>query len=86
MKKLVFSVLAAAAVIVGCSKSDYEELRKKTDELDARVTALEDLQKMMWDNIQALQQIVNSAEFDYVTGVKALEDGSGYVITVRISQ
>ena len=51
MKKLVFSVLAAAAVIVGCSKSDYEELRKKTDELDARVTALEDLQKMMWDNI-----------------------------------
>lgn len=85
MKKLVFSVLAAAAVIVGCSKSDYEELRKKTDELDARVTALEDLQKMMWDNIQALQQIVNSADFDYVTGVKALEDGSGYEITFRKS-
>lgn len=85
MKKFVVCMLAAAAIFAGCSKSDYEDLKKKTDDLSARVTALEDLQKVMWENIQALQAIVNGADFDYVTGVKALEDGSGYEITFKKS-
>lgn len=83
MKRIIFSVLAAAAIFAGCSKSDYEDLKQKTDDLAARVTALEDLQTVMWENIQALQAIVNGADFDYVTGVKALEDGSGYEITFK---
>lgn len=85
MRKLLFCLVAAAAILAGCNKSEIDALKKTTDDLDARVTALEDLQKTMWDNIQALQAIVNSADFDYVTGVKALEDGSGYEISFKKS-
>lgn len=85
MKRLLFCLIAAASILAGCNRSDYDALKKKTEDLEARVTALEDLQKTMWDNIQALQAIVNSADFDYVTGVKALEDGSGYEISFKKS-
>lgn len=85
MKRILFCLCAAAMMLAGCNKSDIDSLEKKTADLDARVTALEDLQKTLWDNIQALQAIVNSADFDYVTGVKALEDGSGYEISFKRS-
>lgn len=78
-------MVAAATFMTGCNMSEIDALKKTTEDLDARVTALEDLQKTMWDNIQALQAIVNSADFDYVTGVKALEDGSGYEISFKKS-
>lgn len=59
MKHLFLFLFVAAAVMTGCNGDDIDELRDKTNALDERVTALEDMQKTLWDNIQALQAIIN---------------------------
>lgn len=83
MKHLFLFLMVVASVMTGCNNDDIDELRAKTDDLDARVTALEEMQQTLWDNIQALQAIINDASFDYVTGVTALADGSGYQLTFK---
>lgn len=85
MKYLFLFLFVIASVMTGCNNDDIDELRAKTNELDERVTALEDMQKTLWDNIQALQEIINDASFDYVTSVTALSDGSGYQLTFKRS-
>ena len=85
MKHLFLFLFVVAAVMTGCNGDDIDELRDKTNALDERVTALEDMQKTLWDNIQALQAIINDASFDYVTSVTALADGSGYQLTFKRS-
>lgn len=85
MKKIFLLLCVVASVMTGCNNDDIDELRDKTNQLEERVKALEDMQKTLWDNIQALQAIINDASFDYVTGVTALADGSGYQLTFKRS-
>ena len=88
--KRFFGFLAAAAVLLlaGCSK--YDELAGRVDDLDRRVTTLEDLCRQMNENIQGLQGLVAALEQnDFVTGVTpVVRDGStvGYTITFSKSE
>ncbi len=83
MKKTIFFLLAVLCLLGACRNGDIDDLQSRTDSLEVRVSALEDMQKDMWQNIQSLQQIINDASFDYVTGVTPLADGSGYQIAFK---
>ena len=83
MKKTIFFLLAVLCLLGSCRNGDIDDLQERTDSLEVRVSALEDMQKDMWQNIQALQQIINDASFDYVTAVTPLADGSGYQIAFK---
>lgn len=83
MKKTIFFLLAVLCLLGACRNGDIDDLQSRTDSLEVRVSALEDMQKDMWQNIQALQQIINDASFDYVTAVTPLADGSGYQIAFK---
>lgn len=83
MKKTIFLLLAVLCLLGACRNGDIDDLQERTDSLEVRVSALEDMQKDMWQNIQALQQIINDASFDYVTAVTPLADGSGYQIAFK---
>lgn len=75
MKKILALLLIVAATMSGCMKKDLDDIRK-------RLTQLEDWQKSVNDDIATLQSLVAAIEDnDFVTGVTALADGSGYVIT-----
>lgn len=83
MKKTIFLLLAVLCLLGACRNGDIDDLQERIDSLEVRVSALEDMQKDMWQNIQALQQIINDASFDYVTAVTPLADGSGYQIAFK---
>jgi hypothetical protein len=77
--------MATLLIVVGCSKYDDSELTGRVDNLENRVTALEELCKQMNTNITSLQTIVNALQNnDYVTSVTPImQDGVeiGYTIT-----
>ncbi len=86
MKRLLsYFLMAALLIVVGCSKYDDSELTGRVDNLENRVTALEELCKQMNTNITSLQTIVNALQNnDYVTSVTPImQDGVeiGYTIT-----
>lgn len=61
---------------------DDSELRGDIENLDSRITALEEWQKSVNTDIRSLQSLVEALEDkDYVTAVTPLEDGTGYVIS-----
>jgi Leucine-rich repeat (LRR) protein len=82
MKKALTVFLAVFAIVVGGCK-DYQN---DIDALDKRVTALETWQKSVNADITSIKTVVNALEEkDYVTGVSALTDGTGYTITFQNS-
>ena len=70
--KYIFQILATVILIfsLGGCKYDDSELTGRVDNLENRVTALEELCKQMNTNITSLQTIVNALQNnDYVTSV-----------------
>jgi hypothetical protein len=78
MKKITLFILAAVAMVfAGCKNYDSD-----IDDINARLSKLEAWQESVNTNISSLQTIVTALQGkDYVTGVVALSDGSGYQIT-----
>ena len=86
MKKLFIAMVAAIGLLaVGCSKYDDTELKGRVDNLETRVTKLEELCKQMNTNISSMQTLVTALQNnDFVTGVADVKEGGvvvGYIIT-----
>lgn len=96
MKKQFFGTGTIRKVWIACSMvcacmfglsscgDDYDdsELRGDIENLEGRITALEEWQKSVNTDIRSLQSLVEALEDkDYVTAVTPLEDGTGYVIS-----
>lgn len=87
MKMKLWTLLAALATlfIVSCS-DDYDDtaIKGQINDLENRVTALEQLCQQMNTNISSLQTIVNALqERDYITSVTPIKEGDaviGYTI------
>lgn len=81
MKKIVAVILALAALF-SCDKYDDSAVRSDIDDLQSRVTALEQQCRLMNGNISALQALVSAVQGrDCVVSVADLSDGTGYSIT-----
>lgn len=86
MKKLL-CFLFAVSILSGCG-DDYDDsaLTGRVDDLENRVTKLEELCKQMNTNISSLQALVNALQDnDYITGVTPItKDGEtiGYTISL----
>ena len=74
----IWAVLLLTGIFFGmgsCMKEDIDDIRKELQKQDQRLSNLE-------TNIQSLQSLIEALEDkDYVTGVTALTDGTGYIIT-----
>ncbi|MDE6286816.1 MAG: hypothetical protein K2L99_07475, partial [Muribaculaceae bacterium] len=86
MKKLIFSLCAVVALILGaCEKYDDGPLTNRVDNLEQRVSALETLCKQMNTNIASLQTLVDALQQnDAITSVTPVYEGSevvGYTIS-----
>lgn len=80
--KFIFASTVAALLFtaVSCSYDDTE-LKNKVDDLDKRLTELEQTVKSINDNVGSLMTIVNALEKEVkIDKVVNLEDGSGHVI------
>jgi hypothetical protein len=82
MKKITLFILAAVAMVfAGCQDYDSD-----IDNINARLSNLENWQTAINNNISSLQTIVTALQNkDYVTGVVTLNDGTGYQITFKNS-
>ena len=91
MKKLwsMFAILAAL-FIVSCS-DDYDDtaIKNQINDLENRVTSLEQLCQQMNTNISSMQTILNALqERDYITSVTPIKEGDaviGYTINFAIN-
>ena len=86
IRKVWIACTMVCACMFGLSScgDDYDdsELRGDIENLDSRITALEEWQKSVNTDIRSLQSLVAALEDkDYVTAVTPLEDGTGYVIS-----
>lgn len=86
IRKVWIACSMVCACMFGLSScgDDYDdsELRGAIENLDSRITALEEWQKSVNTDIRSLQSLVEALEDkDYVTAVTPLEDGTGYVIS-----
>lgn len=86
IRKVWIACSMVCACMFGLSScgDDYDdsELRGDIENLDSRITALEEWQKSVNTDIRSLQSLVEALEDkDYVTSVTPLEDGTGYVIS-----
>lgn len=83
MKTKFFFASTVAALLftaVSCSYDDTE-IKSKVDELDGRVTKLEEAVNSINTNVGSLMTIVNALEKEVkIDKVVALEDGSGHII------
>ena len=78
------SMVCACMFGLSACGDDYDdsELRGDIENLEGRITALEEWQKSVNTDIRSLQSLVAALEDkDYVTAVTPLEDGTGYVIS-----
>lgn len=85
--KRILSLLAIATSIVlfSCSGYDDTEIVNRVENLEDRVTALEELCQRMNSDIAALQTIVDALDKrDYITAVEEIEEG-GVVVGYTIS-
>lgn len=81
---IVCSMVCACMFGLSSCGDDYDdsELRGGIENLEGRITALEEWQKSVNTDIRSLQNLVAALENkDYVTAVTPLEDGTGYVIS-----
>ena len=86
IRKVWIACSMVCACMFGLSScgDDYDdsELRSDIENLEGRITALEEWQKSVNTDIRSLQNLVAALEDkDYVTAVTPLEDGTGYVIS-----
>ena len=86
IRKVWIACSMVCAYMFGLSScgDDYDdsELRSDIENLEGRITALEEWQKSVNTDIRSLQSLVAALEDkDYVTAVTPLEDGTGYVIS-----
>lgn len=86
IRKVWIACSMVCACMFGLSScgDDYDdsELRGDIENLEGRITALEEWQKSVNTDIRSLQNLVAALEDkDYVTAVTPLEDGTGYVIS-----
>ena len=86
IRKVWIACSMVCACMFGLSScgDDYDdsELRGDIENLEDRITALEEWQKSVNTDIRSLQSLVTALENkDYVTAVTPLEDGTGYVIS-----
>lgn len=82
MKKYVSLLFVVAVICFGCDKYDDSAVRSDIDDLQSRVTALEQQCQMLNRNISALQALVAAVQGrDCVVSVSDLSDGTGYSIT-----
>lgn len=80
--KFIFASTVAALLFtaVSCSYDDTD-IKSKVDELDGRVTKLEEAVNSINTNVGSLMTIVNALEKEVkIDKVVALEDGSGHII------
>lgn len=80
--RFIFASTVAALLFtaVSCSYDDTE-IKSKVDELDGRVTKLEEAVYSINTNVGSLMTIVNALEKEVkIDKVVALEDGSGHII------
>ena len=79
--------MATLLIVVGCSKYDDSELTGRVDNLENRVTALEELCKQMNTNITSLQTIVNALQNNHdassVTPIMQESDIYHYQIIIQ---
>lgn len=81
---IVCSMVCACMFGLSSCGDDYDdsELRGDIENLESRITAIEEWQKSVNTDIRSLQNLVEALEDkDYVTAVTPLEDGTGYVIS-----
>ena len=87
MKRLL--TLLLASVLFGCGENyDDSALTGRVDDLENRVTKLEELCKQMNTNISSLQTLVNALQDnDYITGVTPItKDGETIGYTISFAQ
>ena len=82
MKKFLFPVIAAAALVCGCQTYDDSEIQSRIDDFELRLSKLE---SQVNDNAQGLSKIVNAVTVTSVSeitnGFKVIfSDGSSYEI------
>ena len=84
MKKLIYTLCAILTLGVSSCKYDDSDLWNSVNDLDKRVTKLEEICNQLNANVNALQTIVNSMDGgDYITNVTSLYEGDtliGYKI------
>ena len=81
MKKISI-ILLTLFLLFSCGKYDDSAVRSDVEELESRVTALEQQCRIMNGNISALQALVAAVQGrDCVVSVADLSDGTGYSIT-----
>jgi hypothetical protein len=81
MKKIIYFAMLLVVALTGCKNYDDD-----IDDINARLDALETWEASVNTNITALQTAITALQGkDYVTGVVALSDGSGYQITFQNS-
>ena len=81
---IVCSIVCACMFGLSSCGDDYDDsgLRGDIENLEDRITSLEEWQKSVNTDIRSLQILVAALENkDYVTAVTPLEDGTGYVIS-----
>lgn len=79
-KILSYALIPLFFSAVGCTYDDTE-IRGKVDELDSRLTGLEQVVKQLNANVGSLMTIVNALEKQVrIESVTPLSDGTGYVI------
>lgn len=86
IRKVWIACSMVCACMFGLSScgDDYDdsELRGDIENLESRITAIEEWQKSVNTDIRSLQSLVEALEDkDYVMSVTPLEDGTGYVIS-----
>lgn len=81
IKKYLSIALAAMFFSAASCTYDDTDIRNKVDELDSRLTELEQVVKQLNTNVGSLMTIVNALENQIrIESVTTLSDGSGYVI------
>lgn len=85
MKKIITCMIFGLLSLISCTEYDEIAIWNKSEYIDSRLTALEELCSRMNTNITSLQLIVEALQGnDYVTGVTpVVENGKtiGYTIT-----
>lgn len=78
--RLIMAYAITVSVACGCSYDDTD-IKKKVDDLDKRLTELEQVVKQINANVGSLMSIVTALENQVkIESVTPLPDGSGYVI------
>lgn len=78
---ILIGLAVSALMLSGCSGYDDTDVRNQIDDLNGRVTKLEELAAQMNTNISSLMTVVEALENgDRIVSVTPLEDGSGYTV------